>query len=592
MDYVKTDSNNKLPIKRTMSRRLAFFLAFVLAMAVIPGGIMVQRIMADDTYNIYYEAHWSYSDWSSHDISYTGLYDYTFYTGLYAEDFIPMSGGFITTPMVAARAWSSLALHQDGTVWIWGNAHQLPGPVIRNIIPVQKMGLYDIKAISNSYSSSLALRNDGTIWGWGHNEFGVLGDGTTDFRPYPVQVQNLTDVIAITQGASVSMALRSDGTVWAWGDNGFGQLGDGTTNHSLVPVQVQNLTNIVAISAGLRYGLALRDDGTIWGWGSNDFGQLSAAVSQTSVPVQAQNINNVVAIASYSNSRHTMALRYDGTVWAWGENTLGVLGDGTTTHRFSPVQVQNLDNVAGIAAGRGFGAAVREDGTVWAWGHNNFGQLGDGTTDNRLTPVQVQNLTNIVSIAAGREHGLAIASNGDVWGWGSNRDGQAGDGIPAPWGWGLGDNNRTRAIRVVNAGGVGFLNLLGNVTTLPTPPPPTVITPMVAAGSNSTTALRYDGTVWGWGSNGSGQLGDGTHTTRPAPVQAQNITDVARIAVGSHHTVALRTDGTVWTWGSNFNHQIADGTRTSRTTPFQVPNIDNIVAIAVMSEGFCICIGR
>ena len=184
-----------------------------------------------------------------------------------------------------------------------------------------------------------------------------------------MQVSGLTDVVAIAAGG-YSLALKSDGTVWAWGYNGHGSCGDGLEGAARpsirdTPVQVTNLSGVVAIAAGALHGLALKSDGTVWAWGLNDAGLLGAAGG-------------------------------------------GQLGDGTMTTRSTPVPVMGLGGVVAIAAGSGHSLALQDDDTLWAWGVNGFGQLGDGTTTARLTPVPVRGLVDVIAIAAGHWHSLAL----------------------------------------------------------------------------------------------------------------------------------------------------------------------------------------
>ena len=235
---------------------------------------------------------------------------------------------------------------------------------------------------------------------------------------------------------------------------------------------------------------------------------------------------------------HSVALRNDGTVWAWGLNQGGLVGDGTDISPYTPVQVQDLSGVLSIAAGTWHSLALRDDGTVWAWGSNSAGQLGDGTTTNRHTPVQVQDLSGVLSVVSGGNHSLALRDDGTVWAWGDNLRGQLGDGTTT---------NRHSPVLVAD-----LSDVVG-----------------VAAGSGHSLALRDDGPVWAWGWNQYGQLGDGTNTDRHTPVQVRNLSGVANIMGGGWHSLALQDDGTVWAWGDNIVGQLGDGTTIDRRTPVQ-----------------------
>jgi alpha-tubulin suppressor-like RCC1 family protein len=336
---------------------------------------------------------------------------------------------------------------------------------------------------------------------WGQNDAGQLGDGTTTDRSHPVSVTGLSPVVAVAGGQGHSVAVRSDGTVWAWGGNAFfGALGNGGNTNSSTPVQVIDvpgspLTGIVTVAAG-----------------------------------------------HWPGGHHTLALRGDGTVWAWGGNGSGQLGDGTTTNRNTAVPVSGLTDVVAIAAGSGHSLAVLSDGTVWAWGSNSAGELGDGTTTGRTTPVRVSGLTGVVAVTAGSGgHSLALLSDGTVWGWGANYAGQLGNGTSSP--------SATTTPGQVS----GLTGAVG-----------------IAAGRDHSLALLSDGTVWAWGGNGFGQLGDGSTTDRHDPVAVSGLPRAMAVSAGSLFTVALGADGTVWAWGENGTGQLGDGTTTNRTTPGRV----------------------
>ena len=277
---------------------------------------------------------------------------------------------------------------------------------------------------------TVAVRNDGTVWAWGHNSEGQLGDGTDkNDRTSPVQVKGLSSsVTAISIGSYHTVALMNDGTVWTWGANVSGQLGDGTIFQGrTTPGRVPGPSGITAISAGLFHAMALANDGTVWAWGANGRGQLGDG--NTSPHITARRIQGLSGVTAISTgSSHTVALKSDGSVWAWGDNSHGQLGDGTTTQRTAPVQVQGLSGVAAIAVEGEHTVALKNDGSVWAWGDNSHGQLGDGTRNQRTAPVQVQGLSGITGIAAGYNHTVATRNDGTVWTWGHNGFGQLGDG--------------------------------------------------------------------------------------------------------------------------------------------------------------------
>jgi len=302
-----------------------------------------------------------------------------------------------------------------------------------------------------------------------------------------------------------------------------------------------------AVSASGSHTVALKSDGTVWAWGWNNRGQLGDGTAIDHwIPVQVSGISNVAAIAA--GGGHTLSLSGDSTVWAWGSNTSGELGNGTTVDSLTCVQVSELSSVIAIAAGSGHSMALKSDGTVWTWGWNEYGQLGDGTYTNRHTPIQVSGLSGVLAIAAVSNHSLALKSDGTVWAWGRNHDGELGDGT-----------NEKRWVPVQ----VSSLSL---VTA-------------IAAGTFHSVALRNDGTVWAWGRNFNGQLGDGTYHESTTPIQVSGLSGIVDVAA-SNHTMALKSDGTVWAWGWNEHGQLGDNTNITRSTPDQVSELASVVAIA------------
>lgn len=193
----------------------------------------------------------------------------------------------------------------------------------------------------------------------------------------------------VAAGHDFSLALKVDGTLWARGNNTSGQLGDGTTLHRQEPVQVSPApTGVVALAAGSQHSLALKEDGTVRAWGDNTDGQLGDGTSTPRLtPTQVPGLTGVVALAA--GKEHSLTLKSDGTLWAWGDNGNGQLGDGTTTPRLTPTQVPGLTGVASLVVGFQASLAVMTDGTVRAWGSNLYGQFGNGASGRRPTPARV-----------------------------------------------------------------------------------------------------------------------------------------------------------------------------------------------------------
>ncbi|MFI1385845.1 RCC1 domain-containing protein [Embleya sp. NPDC020886] len=280
----------------------------------------------------------------------------------------------------------------------------------------------------------LALLTDRTVQSWGANESGQLGDGSVFSHNAPGQVVNLSNATDIAAGGAHSLALLADGTVVAWGRNNYGQLGNGTNTDSSVPVRVEGLNKVAAIAAGLNHGIALREDGTVWAWGYNINGQLGDGTSASrNVPSPVSGLSGVVRIAAGGN--HNLALvgaagPHGSMMRAWGHNASGQLGDGTTENRYTPVDTAiGTGDISLIAAGATHSIAVTGgDNSLYAWGRNTSGQLGDGTTDNRNKPVPVPDLTGVRLAVCGREHTAALLGDGTLRSWGGNGSGQLGNG--------------------------------------------------------------------------------------------------------------------------------------------------------------------
>ena len=308
-------------------------------------------------------------------------------------------------------------------------------------------------------------------------------------------------------------------------------------------------TNVVDISAGGYHSLALGSNGTLWAWGWNTAGQLGdGTTANRLVPISVLNLTNGAFISS--GYAHSLGLAVGGTNWAWGQNNYGQLGDSTTNDSALPVLTAGLPPIVAIAAGGDHSLALTIQSNVWAWGLNASGQLGDGTVSNRATPVAVSGLSEIVIIASGFSHSLALDTNGTVWAWGANLIGELGDGSAS---------NQSLPVTVFG---------LSNVLT-------------IAAGAEHSLAVASDSNVWAWGGNYAGQLGDGTLTNRNAPVAVSGLSNIIAIAGGGGHSLALQDNGQIWAWGDNSVGQLGQGGLGGASlVPVVVTGLTNGIAIS------------
>ena len=332
--------------------------------------------------------------------------------------------------------------------------------------------------------------------------------------------------------------------LWVWGRNYVGQLGDNTTTQKNTPVTTfAGGANWKQVSCGPNHTAAIKTDGTLWTWGYNFLGRLgdNTTTNRTTPITTFAGGTNWKQVSG--GREHTAAIKTDGTLWSWGDNATGQLGDNTSfTQRSTPVTTfAGGTNWKQVACGMRHTAAIKTDGTLWAWGRNQFpGRLGDNTSaSDRLTPVTTfAGGTNWKQVSAGYQQTVAIKTDGTLWTWGGNSDGQ------------LGDNTTTGRLTPVTtfSGGTNWKQ--------------------VFCGYSHTVAIKTDGTLWTWGRNNNGQLGDNTTTSRCTPVTTfAGGTNWKQVAGGQYITAAIKTDGTLWIWGYNSYGQLGDNTSTNRTTP-------------------------
>ena len=342
--------------------------------------------------------------------------------------------------ITAGEHSANLAL-QSNAVWSWSSNSGLAPDFDRNY-PRRVSGLSGIRSVSSGDRHLVALGIDGRVFAWGENNAGQLGDDTYAQRNAPAVVPNLANIVSVKAGAHYSLALQPDGTVLAWGDNYYGQLGSGDTTPSSIPKLIPGLEGVRKIAAGYARSVALTNDGTVWTWGYDHYaGQDIFKVN----PIAMPDVFDVVDIAA--GYEHSIVIKADGTVWAWGSNYTNQLGDGSPRSTFQdvPVQVISLTDIVRVVSSYDHSLALKRDGTVWAWGRNSSGQLGDGTNQTPQTPVHVSGLSDVIGIATAYSYSLAMKADGTVWAWGEGATGTMPGSdpyVPQQVGLGLFDPNQ------------------------------------------------------------------------------------------------------------------------------------------------------
>lgn len=493
----------------------------------------------------------------------TGLQNYPLGDNSNINRSLPIQIGNDTDWSYICSGETSFAIKTSGSLWGWGanDLGQLgintSGPSDNRSSPVQIGNLTNWKKVIAGYDWALALKTDGTLWGWGANTFGQLGLGDVVNRSSPVQIGTGTDWSEIGH----NFAIKTNGTLWAWGSNTFGELGLSESNivHNKINKDYLNL-DFTTVDIARNSGFGIGTNGTLWGWGANDVGQLGDnSTSNRTLPVKIgidtdwKTVKGSTSESTLGTEVHTLAIKTDGTLWAWGSNTRGQLGLLTTVNRSEPVKVGADTNWSKLSAGSSFTIAIKNDGTLWSWGNNATGRLGLllTATANRSSPVQIGTRSDWTQISSGFSHTIALRSNNTLWAWGGNTNTQLGISVSSA---------RSSPVQV---------GARSDWT-------------QVAAGGINSYGIRSDGTLWAWGANGDGQLGRNNTLSQGSPVQVGTRSDWTQVKSGTGNSVlAIRSDNTLWGWGLNTSGQLGDGTTTTRSSPVQIGTLSNWVSGSV-----------
>ncbi|MBA4320384.1 MAG: hypothetical protein C0412_18455, partial [Flavobacterium sp.] len=480
---------------------------------------------------------------------------------------------------------------RNGELWGWGrNTDGQLGDdsYIDKDHPVRIGTAKNWVSVAAGDKHSVGLKADGSLWGWGNISMGstVLdvpkGSSIYFFKQCtPTRIGlSSTDWVSIGAGDNYALALRADGTLWEWGC---------FYDYELLPLQMKYGTptkvnedrNWSSFSVGKHHVLALKTDGTLWAWGRQETGQLGNGDIGTNsgivlgllqtplVPVKVNSDSDWTAIAAGGN--HSLALKSDGTLWAWGFNKDGQLGNAeSTSFDLIPRLVGEDTNWTYIAAGFSHSLALKSDGTLWAWGSDDMGQIGNGgiLVEDRL-PKQIGSGKNWVSIAAGYSHSMGLQADGSLYAWGYNNYGQLGNhdlGVEMVGDPSFVNLNINKPVQIrqpltawisFSVNGNHTIGLKADGTIWENYSPAGILQRVgdsydwvsAEAGTLHSIGLKADGTIWTWGSNTFGQLGLGDKTDRSIPTMIESDSGFVSISAGSAFSIGLKSDGTLWSWG-------------------------------------------
>ena len=574
----------------------------------------------------------------------------------------PKQVGALTNWLSVAGSYGMVALKTDGTLWTWGYNAQgqlATGNTTSYSSPKQISTGTTWKSVSASDSSAnhvIAVRSDGTLWAWGNNNYGQLGlNNTTNYSSLK-QVGSFSTWLSVAAGYQFTLALDTNGKLWAWGrqDRGYGVLGINNTNNYSSPKQVGALTNWSRqlFTGNNIHAAAIKTDGTLWTWGYNAYGQLGLGNTNTyNSPKQVGALTTWRQLAvGAGDTDHMLGITQDGKLWSWGYNGYGELGLGNTTNYSSPKQVGTNSNWHAIGAGylssygvqttNTFGPLPPTNLVATAYNYNTFGvtmtspavtTTPQNWTVNITTPSGViqqsqtgqslsqlyQNLsystagyqftattTNAVGTSVVSAPSNIVTGTQYISMWGYNGNGQLGLGNTtnyyspknvgsyAGWiSWYMG--SRSYAVGAIKADGTLWqwgqnqYGQLGNNTVNNYSSPQQVganTNWAMIATDNHTLAVDTSGRLWAWGYNGQGQLGLNNTISYSSPKQVGALTNWARVYVGLYSSYGIKTDGTLWSWGQGVNgsngYQLGNGTATSYSSPRQVGALTNWLSIS------------
>ena len=547
-------------------------------------------------------------------------------------------------PLVKTTNSSNVILKSDGTVWTYGandngelgNGNNTASDNLNKVVfnPEVK-----IKEIAVGENHTLALGENGEVWAWGSNSYYQLGTSEIANSNRPIKLELESKVVKIVAGYNSSYAITEDNNLIAWGLNLDGQLGLGNNDNRLLPTKVRTLKNVLDVTAGKSHTVVVTTDGTVYTTGNNSFGSLTGDDYKRNTFKPATNLSNIVYISA--GEYHNIALSTKNEVYVWGYNVYGQLGTGNTSNLSTPVKV-DIANAKQVSSGKSHSSILTKDGKLYSTGLNSLGQLGTTSKDNQVTFTLVDTIDNVYGIDTGNTYDMAIKNDGTVWAWGDYYHGttairtKSNSRVPTQIGiqnfylvendiavnkdtskqlqvnpqfeFNVFENNTlennfsytslNEEVAIVDENGnvtgkkVGttWVKVTENtskaeqIAIIRVVEPGNKVAPKVAGGSDYAVVLKADGSVWSFGYNSNGQLGDSSFVASKVPKEINILKSYTDITAGDNFTLILKNDGTVWGVGDNQYGQLGLGDRASRQTPTVIPNLENVVKIAAGSK--------
>ena len=345
----------------------------------------------------------------------------------------------------------------------------------------------------------------------------------------------------VSAGENFSLGIKMDGTLWGWGQNS-NRLGLGLGNlaNQNLPTQIGTANDWATVSAGNVHSLAVKTNGTLWAWGDGQFGQLGNGIFSSATPnlTQVGTANDWLSVSA--GNRFSLAIKTTGTLWSWGLNSVGQLGQGNLTNLNLPAQVGTATNWSKIDAGNKHALAIDSTGFVYGWGDNTFGQFGNGTNTSSLVPIILSSSNNWAEVSAGFDHSMALTTSGILYTFGNNVNGQLCDGT----------NTASNTMIAIS------FNLAGTVTQYIA----------ISAGNSFSLAIKNDNTLWSGGYNTSGQLGLGNNTAVNTLNQVGTSNTWYLISAGDTHSLAMENTTALWSTGRGLEGELGIGSNIAYNT--------------------------